>query len=76
MEKVDAEMTNGLLSREMRWNWKNPCHIVHCSLSQFSKVYCIEKRFNPSELIKKEAKKFAHKKYSNFLHSEKKDWPV
>ena len=40
---------------------KNPCHIVQCSFSQFSKVYCIEKRLNSSELIKKEAKKFAQK---------------
>ena len=55
---------------------KNPCHVVQCSFSQFSKVYCIEKRFNPSELIKKEAKKFAHKKYYIFLHSETKHWPV
>ena len=50
---------------------KNPCHVVQCSFSQFSKVYCIERRFNPSELTKKEDKKFAHKKYCNFLHGKK-----
>ena len=67
-------MRNGLLSRRSDSDGieKNPCHFVQCSFSQFSKVHCIGKRFNPSELIKKEAKTFADKKYCNFLHHKKK----
>ena len=30
MEKVDAKMRNGLLSREMRWNWKKS--MSYCAL--------------------------------------------
>ena len=47
---------------------------MHCSFSQFSKVYCIEKMFNPSELIKnhKRRQKVCTQKVFQFLTQQKK----
>ena len=44
--------------------------VILCTVI-FHKGLLYRKKVQPIRLIKKEDKKFAHRKYCNFLHSEK-----